>query len=163
MISKNTTIMYFINDLIAFLNEKFANDQRLSATKKLTGSIAFNEQFIKDTNKSFYVIRCLNNSPKDETFTDIKTLSIDIQIDIFAMKGNFGGLQYLAEPMSIVLQDVVSTYMQDLKFGDYNENICLMREVTSSPAIPFEDGVKAYQSSLRYKFTIMKDYERVFV
>ena len=160
--NKSTTIMYFTNDLIAFLDERFANDNRLSATKKLVGALAFNKNSIKDATKSFYIVRCLNNSPKDETFTSVETLDIHIQVDIFALKGNFGGAQYLAEPMAIVLQDVVSAYMQDLKFGDYNKNICLMREVTSSPAIPFEDGMKAYQSSLRYKFTIMRDYERVF-
>lgn len=158
-----TTIMYFMNDLIAFLDEKFAKDNRFSASKKLVGALAFNKDSIKNATKSFYVLRVLTNRPKDETFTSITTLNVNIQIDIYALKGNLGGTQYLAEPMAVALQDVVSAYMQDLKFGDYNQNICLMRETAASPALPFEDGVKAYQSSLRYQFTIMQDYERVFV
>lgn len=162
MNNKSTTIMYFMNDLIAYLDNKFATDNRFSATKKLTGNLAFSQEMIKSATKSFYVLRCINNSPKDETFVGVETLNVYIQIDIYALKGNFGGTQYLAEPIAVALQDVVSAYMNDLKFGDYNKNICLMRETTASPAFPFEDGVKAYQSSLRYQFTIMQDYERVY-
>jgi len=152
----------FIDDIVAYIDEMFAKDTRLTASKKIKGKLAFSTDHIKDATKSFYVVHCMSKAPKDETFVAVKTLRVYVQIDIYALKGVFGGEQYLAEPMSIVLQDVISEYMHNLKFNGSNKNIGLMREVTSSPALPFEDGTKAYQSSLRYEFTIQKDYEKVY-
>ena len=121
------TIQLFMQDLIKYIDDRFAKDERISSSKKLNGCLAFNDRLI----------------------------------DIFAIKGTFNKVQYLAEPMSIVLQDVVSQYMTDLKFGNYNNNICLMREITASPALSYRDGSKACTASLRYDFTIMTDYTPV--
>lgn len=148
----------FIQDLINYLDNEFANDTRIPKSKTLQGHLAFTKNLIQDTKKSFFVVNCLNNSPKTETFNSVKTIQLNIQIDVFALAGTFDGKQYLAEPMSIMLQNVVSEYMEKLKFGDVNENIILMREITSSPAIPYENGDRAYFSSLRYQFEIMRDY-----
>lgn len=158
----NLTISLFIEDLVAYLNNKFAMDSRISNAKKPVGALAFNRKMIEDATKPFFVIQSLSNSPKDETFLRVETITASIQIDVFALKGYFGGKVYLAEPMSIVLQDVISNYMEELKFGDANDNIRLMREITSSPAMPFDDGMRAYSASLRYEFTIMKDYQKIY-
>lgn len=155
------TIQLFMQDLIKYIDDRFAKDERISSSKKLNGCLAFNDRLIENATKSFYVVQCLSNSTKDETFNSSLTKQISIQIDIFAIKGTFNKVQYLAEPMSIVLQDVVSQYMTDLKFGNYNNNICLMREITASPALSYRDGSKAYTASLRYDFTIMTDYSPV--
>lgn len=155
----NDTVLAFVTDIISFLNAKFSADSKIPSTKKPTGNLAFNTSLVKNATKPFYVVQCISNAPRDETFNEIKTLDIYLQIDIYALKGSYNSVSYLAEPMSIILQNVVSNYMSDLKFGNINKNICLMREVASSPAMPFEDGSKAYQSSLRYQFSVMRDYE----
>lgn len=160
--STKNTIMLFVDDIIRFIDAKFASDSRFTVTKKPTGNLAFSKSLIDGATKSSYVVQVLSNNVGDETFNDVVTLSVALQIDIFALKGAFDKTQYLAQPMSIVLQDVISNYMQDLKYNHSNENIRLMREITASPALPFEDGDRAYVSSLRYEFSIMKDYSKVY-
>lgn len=160
--SNKNTIMMFVDDIIQYIDAKFSSDSRISATKKPTGNLAFSKTLIENQNKSFYVVQVLSNNVGDETFNNVVSLTVSLQIDVFALKGSFDKVQYLAEPMSIVLQDVISNYMSDLKFGNSNENILLMREITASPALPFEDGDRAYTSSLRYEFSITKDYNKVY-
>lgn len=155
---KSRVIDNFINDLITFLDGKFSNDDRIPKSKKLQGQLAFTKKMIQETTKSFYVVSCLNNSPESETFNGVTTLRVNIQIDAFALAGTFDNKQYLPDRMAMMLQETISGYMEDLKFGDENKNIILMREITSSPSLPFENGDRAYFSSLRYQFTIMRDY-----
>lgn len=156
--NRQSIIRVFMQDIINYIDDKFTNDTRLASAKKPMGSLAFQEDFVQKTTKHFYVVQCLSNAPKDETFVDISTISISLEISVFALKGNFDGNLCSAEVMSINLQDAISDYMAQLKFNNANENICLMREITSSPAIPYEDGKRAYFSTLRYEFSIAKDY-----
>lgn len=157
--ASNKVLISFIDDLISYLDGKFLADNDIDATQKPTGKSAFNTNLIRSATKSFYVVRCLTDAPRDETFVKVATLELNIQIDIYALKGKYAQKQYLAEPMSMILQNVVSNYMLELKYDGSNKNICLLREVTASPALPFEDGSKAYQSSLRYNIVIMRDYK----
>ena len=158
MITTNTLIT-FINDLISFLDARFLADPKIPADEKPTGKSAFNTNLIRSATKTFYVVRCISDAPRDETFLDVETLELYVQIDIYALKGHYDNEAYLAEPLSMILQNAVSNYMHDYKFNNLNKNVCLMREVSASPALPFEDGSKAYQSSLRYQFVIMRNYE----
>lgn len=155
------TIHSFIKDLIDYIDERFASDNRFNSAKKPTGKLAFDKSLIDKSAKSFYVVQIMPTYPRDETFNNVVTLTIPVQIDIFAVKGIVKGVQYTAEDMSIVLQEIVSKYLLDLKYNreTENKNICLMREITASPALPFEDGARAYQASLRYEFVVMKDYK----
>ena len=157
------TIYTFVNDIISYLDRKFAADNRFASAKKPTGKIAFDKSLIEKNAKSFYVVQIMPTNPRDESFNNVLTLTVPLQIDAFALKGTVGGSQYTAEQMSIVLQEIISNYMLELKYNreKENKNICLMREVTASPALPFEDGARAYQASLRYEFVIMKDYKNV--
>lgn len=155
---KSSVLEIFVQDLINYIDDCFANDSRVPKTKAPQGQLAFTKNLIQETKKSFYVVNCLGNSPKNETLNATKTLQLNVQIDVFSLAGTFGGKQYLPEGMSIVLQNAISDYMEELKFGDYNENIILMREVTSSPAMPYDNGDRAYFSSLRYQIEIMRDY-----
>ena len=122
------------------------------------GHLAFEPNLVKNAQKSFFVVQILNNAPEHETFTKPVSINISLQIDIYALRGVFDGTQYPANRMSIVLQEAVSDYMNTLKFEQLNDNILIMREVTASPAMPFEDGAKAYSASIRYEFTISRDY-----
>lgn len=153
----NNTLITFIDDLIDFLDSKFEADPKIEGAIK--GKSAFNTNLIREATQTFYVVRCISNAPRDETFVDVATLDLSVQIDIYALKGTYDGVEYLAEPMSMVLQNVVSNYMYELKYNNINPNICLMREITSSPSLPFENGSKAYQASLRYQFAIMRNYK----
>lgn len=155
----NTVLISFIDDLISYIDGKFLADENIEATQKPRGKSAFNTNLIRSATKPFYVVRCLSDAPQDETFVKVATLELNIQIDIYALKGLYNKEEYLAEPMSMILQNVVSNYMLDLKYSGENKNICLLREITASPALPFEDGSKAYQSSLRYNIVVMRDYE----
>lgn len=151
-------ILTFINSLITYLNGKFSSESKLSANKRPSGHLAFSNDLIKNATKSFFVVKCISHSIKDETFNSPATLNVYIQIDVYAQKGSYNNAIYLAEPMSIILQQLISNYLNELKYGGSNANIRLMRQMSSSPAFPFEDGAKAFQSSLRYEFTIMNDY-----
>lgn len=153
----NNTLITFINDLIDFLDAKFAADPKIES--EIKGKSAFNTNLIREATQTFYVVRCISNSPRDETFVGVETLDLTLQIDIYALKGKYDNVSYLAEPLSMVLQNVVSNYMYELKYSGENPNICLMREITSSPSLPFENGSKAYQASLRYQIVIMRNYK----
>lgn len=158
-----STIYSFVNDVIGYIDKRFEQDTRFAANRKPVGKLAFDKALIDKTLKTFYVVQVMPTNPRDETFNDVITLSVPLQIDIFAVKGTVGGNQYNAEQMSIVLQEIVSDYMKELKYNrtKINDNICLMREITASPALPYEDGARAYQASLRYEFVIMQDYKPI--
>ena len=154
--------IFLIDDLIQYLNDQFESDARLPTSKKPMGYSAYNQEKIKDRTKTYFVVQCLDNMPKDETFIKVETLRMGIQIDIFALKGEFDGKQYLAQEMAMILQDLVSAYMEELKYGGANQNIRLMRKIVGTPSMPFEQGTKAYYSSLRYDLTITSNYEKVY-
>lgn len=146
----------FMNYIISYINRKFTEDSTVPQNKKVEGHLAYDSGLIKSSAKSFYVVQCLDKQPSTETLVDTPLYDISLQISIFSVKGTIGGQVYLPQQMSIKLSDMVSGYMEELKRNLEETNICLMREVGSSPALPFEDGARAYISTLRYTFTIMK-------
>ena len=154
--------MSFISDLVNYINNKFEADDRLPSSRKPFGYSAFERKIIKDTNKPYYVVQVIDNSPRDETFIDVSTLNVGVQIDVYALKGTFDKNEYFADVMASIYQDLISGYMTELKYSGQNKNIRLMRKVSGTPSFPFEDGAKAYYATLRYDFTIMNKYTKIY-
>lgn len=139
----------FIDEIIEYLDGKFANDDEL--TKKPKGHYAYDYGFQPST-EPYYEIQALNEEDTDEEFTRLVTATVDLQINVYGVKTRFNNKAVTAQEHTFILADKVDTYLQEYKYT--SNRVTSMRKMTKTPPIPFDDGSKAYTSAIRYRCEI---------
>lgn len=146
----------FLDDIIAYLDSKFANDTSIGASKKPKGYYAYKSGLEPDTTEPFYTIQLLDNSTASETFLREITINVPIQINVFGIKMNINNITHTAQESSIVLGEKIIEFMEEFKYS--NKNLIACRRITTTPAMPYEDGTKAYTTIIRYNIEINVPY-----
>lgn len=144
----------FVDSLIAFLDDKFATD--VSISKKPKGHYAYEKGLEPNATTPFYTVQLIDSSLAREDFNREVSNNIAIQINLFGVKMTIGGVLKNAQNVSYYLADKCKAYMNDYKYLE-DTKILSMRRTTSSPALPYEDGSKAYFSVLRYNIEIKEN------
>lgn len=144
----------FLNDMILYLDNKFESESSLEVTPK--GYLAYSYNIDPDGFTPYYVIQLLDNSTNSEDFSrEVTTLS-PIQITTYGVNMKIDGSLTSAQMVSLVLAEKVQEFMEQYKYT--TNNITSMRRTTVTPALPYEDGSKAYYSVIRYNIILKTPY-----
>lgn len=90
------------------------------------------------------------------SFSGTNVYSIPLQMTIFAFKTKIAGKIKEARDSSIILADKVINLLNALDVVKHNSNVMRVRIMTTTPAMPFEGGDKAYTTAIRCEFWVAK-------
>lgn len=143
----------FIDNIIKYLDDKFNADVALS--KKPLGHYAYEKDLIPTAVTPFYTVQLLDNSTRTETFLEEATISTPIQINLYGVRMKVNKVDTDAQSVSYYLAEQCKTFMEEYKYT--NSDVVSMRRTSCTPALPYEDGSKAYYSAMRYNIIVNKE------
>ncbi len=135
----------FLDRIIQYLDDKFNADTTLS--EKPVGHYAY-EHGLVPTTTSYYVVQLLDNSTQGETFLEETIINVPIQIIMYGVKMDIDGQLQSAQESSIILGQKCIKFLEEFKYSQ--KDIISMRRTSCTPALPYEDGSKAYFTAIRY-------------
>lgn len=87
--------------------------------------------------------------------------SIPLQIVIYAFQMKLNGVMTSAREVSIKLGTKVKDILNRLRESVVNPNINRVRIMTMAPAMPMQDGSKAYTTAIRCEFWVANPYREI--
>lgn len=141
----------FIDRVIKYIDDKFNADDTLS--KKPLGHYAYEHGLIPSTTP-YYVVQILDNSTNDEDFEQEISIGIPIQINMYGVKMTIDSKVKNAQECAMILADKCVSFLEDFKYSQ--DDIITMRRTSCTPALPYEDGSKAYFTAIRYNIIKIK-------
>lgn len=140
----------FVDEIIEYLDGKFDADTNIANKPK--GHYAYESGLTPDGKVPFYVVQLLDNSTATEDFNREVSVNSPIQISLYGVKMKVGGKIKDPQSVSYYLADQCKKFMEEYKYS--SEKITTMRRTSSTPALPYEDGSKAFYSVIRYNITL---------
>jgi len=144
----------FIDDIISYIDTQFSNDDSL--TKTLVGHYAYEKGLEPDAVTPFYTVQLLDNSTSLEDFDRETVISVPLQINVYGVKMKVGGVLNDAQNVSLILAEKCISFLEQFKYS--TNKVISMRRITCSPALPYDDGSKAYYSAIRYNIQLKMPY-----
>lgn len=135
----------FLDRIIEYLDNKFNADTTL--TQKPVGHYAYEYGLIPDT-EPYYVIQLLDDSTQSETFLEETTINMPIQLNVYGVNNETDENTQSAQENAIILGQKCIDFMEEFKYSQ--DDIISMRRTSCTPALPYEDGSKAYFTAIRY-------------
>lgn len=153
----------FLEYIKEYLKECFDNDSDITTAKKPTICNAYQLGNTITADKPQIQVQILDNNEATRytTFCDIKANSIPLQITAYVGGNNgikIGGTQRSTQNGSIIFGEKIIKYLNDLIYNGLNENILGGRNITTSPALPMNDGATIYMTAVRFNFTVANPY-----
>lgn len=149
----------FLEYIKAYLQTCFDNDNDFTASKKpkLIDSYKINHE-PKMTQPEIQVqIMDDSENMAYTTFCGKRTDSTPLQISAFSGQMKIGGIDKNAQHSSIIIADKIKKYLYELIYSDDKENMLTGRHITSSPALPMNDGGSIYMSAVRFDFDVQTE------
>lgn len=134
----------FIDDIITFLNGKYASETILS--KKPTGRREYGDTPTSTT--PFFTVQTLDYSSADEDFSNETIISAPIQINVYGVEMNINSIKQNAQVACEQLAELCIEYMEQYK--NFNTQLRSMRRASVSPIMPYDFSKKTYFCALRY-------------
>lgn len=150
----------FLEDLKKYIEECFKNDTDISVSKKPQVYSGYQIQHEPSSKKPEIQIQPLGNSEEVNytTFCGKNANSIPVQVSIYTGQLKIGGVDYSAQDASIIFGDKIDKYVYDYIYSCDNKNIYSGRMMTTSPALPMNEGGSVYMTAVRFDFTIAHPY-----
>ena len=100
----------------------------------------------------------MDNSEVDRytTFESASIFAIPLQLTVFAFPTKMDGKVVSAKDTSIKIADDLINILNAQSVVENNSRVKRVRLTTTSPAMPFDGGDKAYTTSIRYEFWVEK-------
>jgi len=150
----------FREDIKTYLENCFNADRDISQAKKPKVYNGYQLQHEPSKTQPEIQVQPLNYS-EDVDFTTFLTRNANdepLQITVYTGELSIGGTRYSAQDASVLLAEKVDKYMYDYIYGGTNKNIQIGSLVSTSPALPMNDGGTVYMTALRYDFTVIYPY-----
>lgn len=145
----------FVDDIIAFLEDKFANDTDFS--KEIKGYYAYKSGLKPNATTPYFVVQLLDNQSGKEEFDKETTAITPIQIIVYGVTMKVSNKLTDAQLVSGIMFDKVINYMNDYKYT--TTKIGSMRRMGSGAnMIDYDGSGKTYYSALRYSIEIKLPY-----
>lgn len=151
----------FREDLKVYLENCFANDSSITASKKPKIYNGYQAQHEPKATEPEVQIRPLDNSEQTEftTFCNKHANSVPLQFGAYTGQLTIGGVKYNAQDASDILGEKIEHYINEYIYSLKNKNIQQGRLVSTSPALPMNDGGSVYTTFLRFDFIVAYPYE----
>jgi len=156
----------FLDFIKSYLTSKFSSDTSIASTKRPKVYDAYQVGHEPSKIKSCEIqVQVLDNSEfQFATSFDKKNANyIPLQITAYAPQMTISSQTVSAEKASLILGDKVEKYINDLIYAEVgsenrNRNILSGRLMSSSPALPMNEGGSLYMTALRYDFKVLYPY-----
>lgn len=143
----------FVDSVIKYLDDKFSANTTLS--KKPLGHYAYEKDLVPTAVTPFYTVQLMDNSTASETFLAEATANYPLQINLYGVRMKVDKKDTDAQSVAYILADMCKAYMDEFKYSQ--RNIVQMRRTSCTPAMPYEDGSKAYYSAMRFNIILNKE------
>lgn len=135
----------FLDRIIEYLDGEFNSVNTLS--KKPRGYYAYKQGLEPSTNP-YYVVQVLDNYTNREDFQEEVSVNMPIQVNVYGVKMNIDDTTMSAQEVATILGDLCVGFLEKFKYSQ--DDIITMRRTSCTPALPYEDGSKAYFTAIRY-------------
>lgn len=151
----------FVEDLKIYLENCFASDSSITSSKKPKVYNGYQVQHEPSSKEPEIQIQPLDNYEQTEftTFCSKNANSIPVQIGAYTGQMRIGGVAYDAQGASVILGEKIEHYINEYIYSLKNKNIQQCRLVSTSPALPMQDGGSVYTTILRFDFIVAYPYE----
>lgn len=146
----------FIDDIIEFLEDKFANDSDFA--KEIKGHYAYAQGLQPDAITPYFIVQLLDNQSGDEVFDKEITAIMPIQITVYGVTMKVNDKLTGAQRVSGILSQKILEYMNDYKFNT-NKVLSMRRMGSGANMIDYDGSGKSYFSVLRYSIEVNMPYE----
>lgn len=146
----------FLENIINYLQEKFSEDTDLSVSKRPQVYDSYQVNHEPQASKPEIQVQIidLREQVNYTTFCGKQAINIPLQITAYTGQVKIKGEMTNAQHSSIKLADKIVRYIDDLIYQDNNYGITFARHISSTPALPMNDGGSIYASAVRYDFIV---------
>lgn len=155
----------FLEDIKLYLENCFANDTSISATKRPKIYSGYQVAHEPSATQPEIQVRVIDNSEQQEftSFCNKHANTISIQIMAFSGKLRIAGVDRNPIDASMILGDKVEKFIYNLIYSKetaeiHNPNIYNGGLISTSPSLPMNDGGTIYMSALRFTFVVASPY-----
>ena len=138
-----------------YLKDCFASDADISAQKKPEVYDAYKVNHEPKQTQPEIQVRILNNSEQVNytTFCGVQAMSIPMQFNAYTGDLTIAGKKYNAQHASMILAEKVIKHIYNLIYSQ-EYKIQFGRHITTSPALPMNDGGTIYVTSVRFDLIV---------
>lgn len=149
----------FLEYIKEYLQTCFANDTDFTASKKPKLIDSYKTGHEPKMIQPEIQVQIMDDSENISytTFCGKEADSTPLQISAYSGQMKIGGVDKNAQHASIIIADKIKKYLYELIYSDDKRNILTGRHITSSPALPMNDGGSIYMSAVRFDFTIQTE------
>ncbi len=133
---------------------------KLNADEEISTQIDVYDVYTKGhtPQKTEIQFQIMDNSEVDRytSFDGANIFSIPLQITVFAFRSKIADKVVSARELSVRLAEKVINILNAKDVVESNERVKRVRLMTTTPAMQFETGDKAYTTAIRYEFWVAK-------
>lgn len=149
----------FIDDLIEYLKDKFANDT------DITNNVDVCYLYKLGTRKyPFIGIQSLSSSSNKETYDEGEVITnCPIQLVVYSKTLKIQGISTNAQDSTLIIADKIMNWFNAITLSNWNNNIIRVRKSGSAFPTPVESGeTTPFSLPIRYDFDIVTDYTKIY-
>lgn len=147
----------FLQDMKSYIKESINADTDIAKTYNI-------EMYDSNTKghtptKTEVQFEIMDNSEVEQytSFEGVNLYYIPLQITVWAFQMKLAGTMTSPRVVSIKLGDKIIKQLEALKVVEAIPRVKRVRIMTTSPAMPFEGGDKAYTTAIRCEFWVAKE------
>ena len=146
----------FLENIINYLASSFAEDNDLTQSKRPLVYDAYQVGHEPQSSKPEIQVQIIDSREQTNytTYCGKRAINIPLQITAYAGQMKFNGIMTNAQHSSLKLADKIVKYIDKLIYSDKNYGISYARHISSSPALPMNEGGSMYASAVRYDFIV---------
>lgn len=147
----------FLEDMKKYIVDGLNADADISNTYGIVGYDADTKGHTPTKTEVQFQIMDNNEVERYTSFEGANIYYIPLQIVVFAFQMKLGAKIETPRVASIKLGDKIIKLLDALKVVEANPRVKRVHIMTTSPAMPFEGGAKAYTTAIRCEFWVAKE------
>lgn len=147
----------FLEDMKKYIVDGLNADTDISNTYGIVGYDANTKGHTPTKTEVQFQIMDSNEVERYTSFEGANIYYIPLQITVWAFQMKLAGTMTSPRVVSIKLADKIIKQLEALKVVEAIPRVKRVRIMTTSPAMPFEGGDKAYTTAIRCEFWVAKE------
>ena len=147
----------FLEDMKKYIVDGLNADADISNTYGIVGYDANTKGHTPTKTEVQFQIMDNNEVERYTSFEGANVYYIPLQITVWAFQMKLAGTMTSPRVASIKLGDKIIKQLEALKVVEAIPRVKRVRIMTTSPAMPFEGGDKAYTTAIRCEFWVAKE------
>ena len=147
----------FLEDMKKYIVDGLNADADIPKTYGIVGYDANTKGHTPTKTEVQFQIMDNNEVERYISFEGANVYYIPLQIVVFAFRMKLGAEIETPRVVSIKLGDKIIKLLDALKVVEANPRVKRVRIMTTSPAMPFDGGDKAYTTAIRCEFWVAKE------